>query len=187
VQGAHAEASFISPQKLHFDEFIANLDFRDSNWIKKTRTGKPHDEILAEVAESAVDLVVMGTVGKSGVARFLIGSVTQQVTRDLPCSILTMKAQDMIRVRMDEDLKSLDECLSRGRELLDGGFATDAIREFDRCLSLSPTLATAWDGKARAYEQLGDNAGADQSRENARRIRDRLLRNPPVTGTNGQQ
>jgi Flp pilus assembly protein TadD len=90
-----------------------------------------------------------------------------------------MKAQDMVRLRFDADLETLDECMCRGIELLDDGFAKEAIREFDRCLTVSPTLVGAWDGKARAYEQLGDASGAVQAKENARRIRERLLREIP--------
>ena len=120
----------------------------------------------------------MGTVGKTAYTRFFIGSVTQKLARTLPCSLLTMKAQDMVRLRLDTDLVSLDECLSHGRELLENGFAAEAIREFDRCLALSPTLSTAWEGKALACDQLGDVTGAAMARENAKRITKRLLHSP---------
>jgi nucleotide-binding universal stress UspA family protein len=176
ILGNGAETRFVSPQRQKFEKFLGDLDFRDESWIKKTRSGRPHEEILAEVSESHIDLLVMGTVGKTSVARFLIGSVTEKVMRRFPCSMLTMKAQEMIRLRLEVDLASLDECLCRGGGLLENGFAAEAIREFDRCLVVSPTLAAAWDGKARAYEQLGDASGATQARENAKRIRERLLR-----------
>ncbi|MFC1639954.1 universal stress protein [Gemmatimonadota bacterium] len=165
------ELGFISPQKQRFDRFIAGLDFRDASWNIQTRRGRPHEQILAEVKKSGVDLLVMGTVGNAGVARFLLGSVTHKVTRQLPCSILTVKARDVLKQRIEADLKSVEECLRRGKGLLEDGFAADAIQEFDRCLAVSPTLVSAWDGKAQAYEQLGDGAGAALSRENAKRIR----------------
>jgi hypothetical protein len=174
--GDGAERGFVAPQKLKFEKFISSLDFRDRRWITKIRKGRPHEQILAEVAASSIDLLVMGTIGKSTVARFLIGSVTEKVIRQLPCSLLTMKARDLVRLRFDADLETLDESMCRGAELLEDGFANEAIREFDRCLVLSPTLAGAWDGKAKAYEQLGDTSGAEQARENARRIRERLMR-----------
>jgi nucleotide-binding universal stress UspA family protein len=172
--GDGVERGFVTPQKLKFEKFISGLDFRDSSWTTKVRHGKPHEQILAEVCEAGIDLLVMGTIGKSSIARFLIGSVTEKVTRKLSCSLLTMKAQDMIRLRFDADLDTVDGSMCRGKELLDDGFANEAMREFDRCLIVSPTLAAAWDGKAKAYEQLGDASGADQARENARRIRERL-------------
>jgi len=169
-----AEMSSVYPHKKSFDEFLSSLDFRDEGWIRKSRSGRAHEQILAEIEQGDIDLVVMGTVGKTTVARFLIGSVTQKVTRSMPCSVLTMKAQEMIRLRMDADLRSLTEGLDRANDLLKSGFAFEAIREFDRCLVVSPTLATAWEGKALAYDQIGDSTGAAQARENAKRIRRRL-------------
>ena len=50
--------------------------------------GEPAREILAE-AESA-DLIVMGTHGRSGFERLVLGSVTETVLRRAPCSVLTI-------------------------------------------------------------------------------------------------
>ena len=41
--------------------------------------GHPSDELLRYSAESGVDLLVMGSIGKSGLSRFLLGSVAQKV------------------------------------------------------------------------------------------------------------
>lgn len=50
--------------------------------------GAPALEILAE-AESA-DLIVMGTHGRSGFERLVLGSVSETVLRNAPCSVLTI-------------------------------------------------------------------------------------------------
>jgi nucleotide-binding universal stress UspA family protein len=50
--------------------------------------GDPAREILAE-AESA-DVIVMGTHGRSGFERLMVGSVTETVLRKAPCSVLTV-------------------------------------------------------------------------------------------------
>ena len=50
--------------------------------------GEPAREILAE-AESA-DVIVMGTHGRSGFERLMVGSVTEAVLRKAPCSVLTV-------------------------------------------------------------------------------------------------
>jgi nucleotide-binding universal stress UspA family protein len=42
--------------------------------------------------DPAFDLVVMGTHGRSGVSRMLLGSVTEKVVRHAPCSVMTMRA-----------------------------------------------------------------------------------------------
>jgi nucleotide-binding universal stress UspA family protein len=50
--------------------------------------GEPAREILAG-AESA-DVIVMGTHGRSGFERLVLGSVTETVLRRAPCSVLTI-------------------------------------------------------------------------------------------------
>jgi nucleotide-binding universal stress UspA family protein len=50
--------------------------------------GDPAHEILAEAA--AADLIVMGTHGRSGFERLVLGSVAETVLRKAPCSLLTI-------------------------------------------------------------------------------------------------
>jgi nucleotide-binding universal stress UspA family protein len=50
--------------------------------------GDPAHEILAEAASA--DLIVMGTQGRSGVERFVLGSVAERVLRKAPCSVMTI-------------------------------------------------------------------------------------------------
>lgn len=53
--------------------------------------GDPALEIL-EVAELAnCDLIVMGTHGRTGLGRLLMGSVTEQIVRKAACPVLTVK------------------------------------------------------------------------------------------------
>ena len=59
--------------------------------VKITRFGSPYQEILNVANEKAVDLIVMGTHGRSGIAHFLIGSVTEKVIRTAPCPVLVVR------------------------------------------------------------------------------------------------
>ncbi|QZY00271.1 universal stress protein [Halobaculum rubrum] len=58
--------------------------------------GKPHRAILEYVDEHDVDLVVMGTHGRTGLNRYLIGSVTERVVRlsDTPVLTVPMRPDD---------------------------------------------------------------------------------------------
>jgi nucleotide-binding universal stress UspA family protein len=38
-----------------------------------------------------VDMIVMGTHGRTGLAHVLIGSVAERVVREAPCPVLTVK------------------------------------------------------------------------------------------------
>ena len=55
-------------------------------------TGTPWDEIVkAAQADPAIDLIVTGTHGRTGVVRMLLGSVTERVIRHAPCSVLAAR------------------------------------------------------------------------------------------------
>lgn len=56
------------------------------------RTGDARDVILNTAKELGVDLIIMGTHGRRGVARALLGSVTETVVRSAPCPVLTVRA-----------------------------------------------------------------------------------------------
>lgn len=55
------------------------------------RKGEPERVIPAYARQQKVDIVVMGTVGRSGVAGFLMGNTAEKVLRDLRGSILAVK------------------------------------------------------------------------------------------------
>jgi nucleotide-binding universal stress UspA family protein len=54
------------------------------------RDGQPWREILAAARELPADLVALGTHGRSGFERFLLGSVTEKLLALLPCPTLTV-------------------------------------------------------------------------------------------------
>ena len=54
-------------------------------------TGVPHATILEYVDENDVDLVVMGTHGRTGLDHYLIGSVAERVVRQSPAPVLTVR------------------------------------------------------------------------------------------------
>lgn len=56
------------------------------------RSGKAGREIVKVAEELKADLIVIGTVGRSGVERLLAGSTAEYVVRHAKCPVLTMKA-----------------------------------------------------------------------------------------------
>jgi nucleotide-binding universal stress UspA family protein len=55
------------------------------------RTGAPYQEIVDLVTDERADLVVIGTHGRGGVGRALLGSVADRVVRMAPCPVLTVR------------------------------------------------------------------------------------------------
>lgn len=58
------------------------------------RTDIPHRAIREYATEADIDLIVMGTHGRTGVERFLLGSVTEKVVRLSDVPVLTVPAQE---------------------------------------------------------------------------------------------
>ncbi len=53
-------------------------------------SGHPAAEILNLAALRSIDLIVMGTHGRSGVKHLLLGSVAERVVRESPAPVLTI-------------------------------------------------------------------------------------------------
>jgi nucleotide-binding universal stress UspA family protein len=54
--------------------------------------GRTYDVIVRHAEALGVDLIVMGTHGRNGFNRLLLGSVTEKVLRAAPCPVLTVPA-----------------------------------------------------------------------------------------------
>ncbi len=57
----------------------------------EVREGSPAEVVLDHAADHDVDLVVMGTHARTGVERYLLGSVTERVLRASPVPVLTVR------------------------------------------------------------------------------------------------
>ncbi len=57
-------------------------------WIME---GQPAKEILKLAEEQSVDLIVMGTLGRSGIEKFLLGSVADKVIRGSSIPVMVVR------------------------------------------------------------------------------------------------
>lgn len=53
--------------------------------------GRPETEILRIAREESVDGIVVGTSGRTGVGRLLLGSVAEKVVRGASCTVMVVK------------------------------------------------------------------------------------------------
>ncbi len=53
--------------------------------------GTPYEEIAKFAGEKKVDLIVLGTHGRRGIDRVLFGSTAEQVVRNAPCPVLSVR------------------------------------------------------------------------------------------------
>jgi nucleotide-binding universal stress UspA family protein len=64
---------------------------RELNIKSELVDGDPVRVILSRAGELGCDLIVMGTHGRRGLSRLLMGSVAEGVLRRAPCPVLTVK------------------------------------------------------------------------------------------------
>jgi nucleotide-binding universal stress UspA family protein len=55
------------------------------------KSDSPADDIVKYAEQEGIDLIVMGTHGRPGVAHLLMGSVAEKVVRAAPCPVLTVR------------------------------------------------------------------------------------------------
>jgi nucleotide-binding universal stress UspA family protein len=53
--------------------------------------GDPASEIARYATDAGIDVIVIGTRGRTGVDRLVLGSVAERVMREAPCSVLVVK------------------------------------------------------------------------------------------------
>jgi len=62
--------------------------------VRAIRYGSPVDEICRYALKSHIDLIVIGTHGRTGLKHLLIGSVAERVVRSAPCPTLSVRAHE---------------------------------------------------------------------------------------------
>lgn len=65
-------------------------DDRDVKTELAVRRGNPHDDIVSYADKHDIELIVIGTHGRTGVKRALLGSVTEDVVRHSEIPVLTV-------------------------------------------------------------------------------------------------
>ncbi|HYB20565.1 MAG TPA: universal stress protein [Thermodesulfobacteriota bacterium] len=73
-------------------DMVVPRDIKESLKVAQmTRIGVPFLEIVKVAREEEVDLIVMGTHGRTGLSHVLIGSVAEKVVHHAHCGVLTIK------------------------------------------------------------------------------------------------
>ena len=63
------------------------VDVKITTMVKE---GSPARVILETIEEEDIDLVVIGSSGKTGIDKFLMGSVAEKVVKSAKCSVLVV-------------------------------------------------------------------------------------------------
>jgi len=76
------------------DRYQAAAEASGAPVVATVRVGLPADAITDYAKTLGIDLIVMGTHGRSGLAHLFMGSVAEHVIRQAPCPVLTLRAAE---------------------------------------------------------------------------------------------
>jgi len=73
------------------DKWVAEVSKQLKDAEKMVVRGVPYVEIIKTAKEKSVDLIVIGTHGRTGIDHMLFGSTAEKVVRKASCSVLTVR------------------------------------------------------------------------------------------------
>lgn len=94
--GEHFEANFPvgrfeTESRERLSSFLTEAELDRLSPEYALRVGPPAEEIVRYADACDVDLIIMGTHGRSGIAHVLMGSVAEHVVRTAPCPVLLVR------------------------------------------------------------------------------------------------
>ena len=163
--GESKEKALVKRQQYQFDRFLQGFESGNFKWTKTLRRGKPHEEILRAIREVQPSLLVMGSQGRTGLSRLLMGSTTERVVREMPCSVITLKQEHVIRFPLEKEVADIETHFRRGKELLKKQLMEGAVAQFEYCIRKDVLFIPAWEGMAVAYRHMGKKKEASRCEE----------------------
>lgn len=156
--------------RTEFARLLESIDFGPVPWESDVRMGTADQVILSAAQQFDADVIVMCSRGRSGLVRTLLGSTTRHILRQLPCSLLTVKEEDVVEELFDEDLRHISLLLAEARGLLASRSYPLALARFHQVTAHDPFNVTALEGQAEAYEHLGQAEEAARCRRRAKKL-----------------
>ena len=177
--------------KAYAQEQMKNLiGDSDISWESIVTIGHTADEIARITAENGIDLVVSGTHGRSGIKRFLLGSVTERLMRVAACPLLVVRGTGKSEFRLRKILVGCDFSAFSGLAVR---HALNLAQEFESELHLMHILEwSVYKDVIRAGSEILDDIRSDvatQMREKLEELVPEDARHwcrPVITLTAGQ-
>lgn len=86
------ESAFLAEVGGELDSFLAGFGGRLSREDCRIELGTPQDVLRLQVADMDAQLAVVGTHGRTGISRAVLGSVAEDLVGNPPCDVLVAKA-----------------------------------------------------------------------------------------------
>jgi universal stress protein A len=86
------ETGMMSAAKENLEKQLAKFpQAKDVEVVTNVRKGFPSEEILKEQQDKGIDLIVIAPLGRTGIVKYFVGSVTKNVVKEAKCPVLVSK------------------------------------------------------------------------------------------------
>jgi nucleotide-binding universal stress UspA family protein len=97
LEAGYLPESYDKDLRASSNDALAKLPEKDwfkGEVVRACLVGTTFVEIIRYAKEHDVDMIVMGTHGRTGIAHLIMGSVAENVVRKAPCPVLTVHPED---------------------------------------------------------------------------------------------
>lgn len=157
-----------------FASFLDNFNLIGLDVILEIEQGVPDVQILKAVDKHNSDLLIIGTTGRSGISKILMGSVTEKVIRKIPSAFITLKKEDIIVLELESKIKNIEEHYTIAQQLFEDGFFEESINEFKVCLDISFMHLPSLKGLAKVYKSIGDATNEKEIKRMMTQVLDKM-------------
>ena len=155
-------------------DFLEDINTDGVDLTTELQEGLPHEKILQTIQKNSHDLLIMGTTGRTGLSRLFMGSVTEKVTREVPCTFVTMKSENLLTLHLDSEIKEIESHLDTARKLVENGYYKEAINQYKICLQINDMHVPSMYRIANLYKKLGQETEATLYDNMAKEVISRL-------------
>jgi nucleotide-binding universal stress UspA family protein len=164
----------LQQQKTEFDHFLKDFHINKDSHVVKIAQGEPEEEILKEIKNQGIDLLIMGTTGKTGLSKIFLGSVTEKVTREVPCNFIVTNEAEISGEIFESNLKIIESLIVAARNHFDNEETEKAIEKYMHVLNHHPDSVPALIGLMQCYRKTGNQQKANLFRDYARKVINRI-------------
>jgi len=174
VDNFQENATHKARQEKDLYAFLENFSLKNINHTIEIIDGEPYIEILNHIKARDTDLLLMGTTGKEGLSKLLMGSVTEKVTREVPCSFITTKAKDITHNYFESNLQSVESILNSAKDAFNKKQYDKALEKYNIALKQHPDNIPVIMGLINTYKAIGNKEQTGYFKDYARDVVNRI-------------
>ena len=159
--------------KKAFKDFLKDFDFSNIEAQALMLEGTPDAEII-KFCEDATVLYV-GSGGKSAIQRVFQGSVSEKVIQNVNCDVVSVKTDEVFKLRIPAGLENIDKHFSRGHELRKLGYMHEAIEQYKAGLMLNDLHLPSILALAEVYAQINKKHQSDYYKALSQIINNKMM------------